>query len=104
MTTLQKISSLVLVLASFAISNIAWADDTGAGNRQQCMEAFKACAESNGLPERGSGTRPTKEQMQAVHSCAQAKAAALGITCKGPHHHRGEGRGQNNASNDQVGQ
>ena len=104
MRTLQRMGSLVLVLAGFTAGHVARADDTGDSHRQQCKEAFKACAESSGLPERGSGTRPTQAQMEAAKSCVETKTAALGITCRPPHHHHGEGRGQGGAANDQVGQ
>ena len=67
MRTLQRMGSLVLVLAGFTAGHVARADDTGDSHRQQCKEAFKACAESISC----SGS----EGMNCLHFPARTTAA-----------------------------
>ena len=86
-----------LLISSLCLS-VAYARDKkegGFGGRpemtEEMKEAFDACHEEVGMPERDSGERPTKEQHEAFKTCLEGK----GITPPqhGPGGKVGKGRG-----------
>ncbi len=78
-----------LLISSLCLS-VAYARDKQGGGRPEMSaemkEAFEACHEEVGMPERDSGERPTKEQHEAFKTCLEGK----GIT---PPEHGPRGKG-----------
>ncbi len=91
----------ILLISCLSLS-IAYArDQKGSGGGRPPMmndemkEAFDACHEEAGLPERESGERPSKEQREAMKTCLQGK----GFT---PPEHGGKGRGHHGPPPEQT--
>ena len=95
----QMKKELVVLLLSFSATLYA-ADNQAGGQRGQrppmdpkTKDAITSCESSTGMPARGSGTRPTREQHEAFKACL----AAAGVQMP-EHHHDGRGGNENNNS------
>lgn len=70
---------------SFALSSIALARPDRPKMDAATEAAFAECAEENNLPDRDSGTRPTKAQMEKMDECLSEKGIEK------PEHHERKG-------------
>ena len=97
---MKNLGVLFLLLAGLSIDSmtVARAERPQPPPMDATMQAaVDACASEKSLPKPGDGTRPTREQMKAMHDCVAAKYAAQGLQAPS-FHHRGPRPDENQES------
>lgn len=97
---MKNLGVLFLLLAGLSIDSmtVARAERPQPPPMDATMKAaVDACATEKSLPKPEDGTRPTREQMKAMHDCVAAKYAAQGLQAPS-FHHRGPRPDENQES------